>query len=117
MDQRLKSYLRPHRRRWGFTQQEIAFLIGIKSSTSISRIERLKRIPTFEVAFALGLIFGAAPGELFPANLMDVQQSVLHRANELYEQLQGDASKRTRIKLDFLEALLARLEQRSADDV
>ena len=117
MDHRLKSYLRTHRRRWGFTQQELAFLIGIKSSTSISRIERLKRIPTFEAAFALGVIFSVAPPELFPAIFSEVQSGIVERANELYEQLQGDPSKRTRIKLDFLETLLARLQSERAADV
>lgn len=36
--------------------------------------------------------------------------AVLQRANELYEELQGIPSKVTRLKLDFLEQLLRRVE-------
>jgi hypothetical protein len=39
-----------------------------------------------------------------------VQQAVRRRANDLYEELQGDSSKATRAKLDFLEGVLARLD-------
>ena len=42
MAERLKTYLRPLRRRWGLTQRELAFLIGIKNGTVISRIEGFK---------------------------------------------------------------------------
>ena len=117
MDPRLKSYLRPLRRRWGFTQRELAFLIGTKSSTVISRIEGLQRLPSLGAAFACAVIFGTPPLEVFPGFHSEVQKAVLSRANELYEQLQGNASKTTRIKLDFLETLLARLEQERATDL
>lgn len=117
MDHRLKSYLRPHRRRWGFTQREVAFLIGVKSSTAVSRLESAKRVPSLQTAFACGLIFDAASLELFPDFLSEVQLGVLERTNELYEQLQGNTSKATRGKLDFLEALLARLDVGSTKEV
>src|SRR5262245_56996167 len=117
MDPRLQSYLRSVRRRWGFTQRELAFLSGIKSGTVLSRVEGMKRAPTLGVALACVIIFGLAPPELFPALIDEVQRSVLRRANTLYEELQGNASKSTRAKLDFLELLLARLEEDSAPSV
>ena len=40
------------------------------------------------------------------------EQVVLDRANELYEELQGDPSNVTRVKLDFLEVLIARLKSK-----
>jgi Helix-turn-helix len=49
MMHRLKSFLRPFRRRFGFTQRELAFLIGIQSRGAVSRFERAIRKPTFEV--------------------------------------------------------------------
>jgi hypothetical protein len=45
MVQHFKSYLRPVRRRWGFTQAELAFLLGFKTGKGISRIEALKQTP------------------------------------------------------------------------
>jgi transcriptional regulator with XRE-family HTH domain len=113
MDQRLKSYLRPLRRRWGFTQREIAFLIGVKSGTAVSRMEGSKRNPSLSVMLAVAFIFNASLEELFPSLMSEQYEALLRRARELYEQLQGDPSKTTRLKLDFLEKLLARAESES----
>ena len=110
MVQHFQTYLRPSRRRWGFTQGELAFLIGYKTSKGISRIEALTQMPTLNAALSCAVIFNTAPVKLFPGALYDAEQVVLDRANELYDQLQGDPSKATRIKLDFLEVLIARLE-------
>jgi transcriptional regulator with XRE-family HTH domain len=113
MDQRLKTYLRTFRRRWGLTQTELAFLIGIKSNTLVSRFEELKRTPSLSASFACEIIFDASPIELFPGLFDDVQEAVYLRANELYEELQGSSSKATRTKLDFLESVLSRFELRT----
>ena len=113
MDRRLKTYLRTFRRRWGLTQTELAFLIGIKSNTLVSRFEELKRTPNLAVAFACEIIFGTSPLELFPGLFDDAQDAVYLRANELYEELQGSSSKATRTKLDFLEGVLSRSERSS----
>jgi DNA-binding XRE family transcriptional regulator len=111
MDHRIKSYARPLRRQWALTQRELAFLVGVKSSTVISRIEGLKRIPNLATALGYALVFGLGPVDLFPGYMAEVQTAVHGRVNELYEQLQGDPSKGTRVKLDFLETVLARLEE------
>jgi DNA-binding XRE family transcriptional regulator len=112
MVQKFRSYLRPVRRRWGFTQRELAFLIGYETGKSICRIEALKQKPTIEAAFACAVIFNTAPLKLFPGLFSDVEQAVLARTNELYEELQGNPSKATRLKLDFLEGLIDRLERK-----
>ena len=113
MDHRIKTYLRPLRRRWGITQKELAFLIGAKTGPAISRIEGGTRTPSRVTAFACALVFGATLPELFPEFSSEIREDVRRRANELYEELQGNPSKVTRLKLDFLEDVLARLE---ADD-
>jgi DNA-binding XRE family transcriptional regulator len=110
MVQHFHSYLRPLRRRWGFTQGELAFLIGYETGKSISRIEALQQTPTLNTALSCSVIFNIAPVKLFPGALSDAEQRVFARASELYEELQGDSSRTARIKLDFLEVLLARLE-------
>jgi transcriptional regulator with XRE-family HTH domain len=110
MVQNFKSYLRPCRRSWGFTQGELAFLLGLKTGKAVSRIEALKQMPTLTTALSCAVIFNMAPVKIFPGVLLDAEQCVLDRARELYDELQGKPSKANRIKLDFLEALLARLE-------
>ena len=119
MAQRLKTYLRPFRRRWGLTQQELAFLIGVRNGTVISRIEGSKKAPRLEWAVACAVVFDTRAIELFPGLFSEVRGDVLRRATELYEELQGNPSKTTRLKLDFLETVLARLEKqrRATTDV
>jgi transcriptional regulator with XRE-family HTH domain len=115
MEQRFESYLRPLRRRLGFTQGELAFLMGVKSRTVISRIEASKRRPSLSAIFICALVFDTPPSELFPGLISEFHESVHGRANELYEELQGNPSKTTRIKLDFLEQLLARSDTKRID--
>ena len=112
MEKRLRCYLRPQRRRWGFTQKELAFIIGAKSRTGVSRLEHGKRPPSLAAAFALHIVFGTDAAELFPAHFAEVENGVLARAYDLYERMQGDRSKATRIKLDFLERMFARAKRR-----
>jgi hypothetical protein len=57
-------------------------------------------------------VFDIAPLELFPGICSQIHGNVLHRVSELYDELQGNPSKDTRRKLDFLEAVLARLEDK-----
>ena len=116
MDHRTKTYVRPLRRRWGLTQRELAFLIGAKSGTVVSRIEGVKRTPSLAATFALAIVFGTVPPELFPGFSSQIHDDVIARARELYEELQGNSSKTTRVKLDFLEAVLARLEDKGATE-
>jgi transcriptional regulator with XRE-family HTH domain len=108
MDKRLISYLRPLRRRWGLTQAELAFLIGTKTHVAISRIESLKAYPSLAEAIACSIVFDTPPLELFPELYSKVYEFVLVQADELYQKLQGDSSRVTRAKLDFLEQVLAR---------
>jgi len=110
---RLKSYLRTFRRRFGLSQKELAFLLGTSSRASVSRIEQSKRKPSIEVLILAVFIFGVPPLELFPTFISELHQDALQRANELYEELQGEPSETTRIKLDFLEQLLTKSDQSS----
>jgi transcriptional regulator with XRE-family HTH domain len=81
-----------------------------KGGPVISRIEGGTRMPSRATAFACALVFGATLPELFPDISTAIHEDVRRRANELYEELQGNPSKVTRHKLDFLELVLARLE-------
>jgi transcriptional regulator with XRE-family HTH domain len=108
MTTRFISYLRPLRRRWGLTQRELAFLIGGQSGAAISRLEQLKRTPSLAALIACEVLFGVGHTEIFPDSYTQVRQAVMARANELYEALQGNPSRATRAKLDFLESVLAR---------
>ena len=100
---RLRSYVRAYRLRWGLSQDELAFILGFKSRKFISYLENHKLPPTLAVAVALRVVFGIEHSELFPALCDKIEADVLARANELYERLQGNSSKKIKAKLDFFE--------------
>jgi transcriptional regulator with XRE-family HTH domain len=109
---RLQCYVRSYRLRWGFSQAELAFIIGT-TRNYISYLEAEKRRPKLSDAFALQVIFGVAFVELFPRLFAETEDDVLARAYDLYEQLQGHPSGKTRIKLDFLEEMFERAKRKS----
>jgi DNA-binding XRE family transcriptional regulator len=113
MNQRVTSYLRSHRRRWGLTQGEVAYLLGFKNGSVVSRIERERRRPKLPVALACQVVFDIPTVELFPDLFSEVEDAVMRRAYKLYDRLQGDTSASTRTKLDFLEKALKRAVHRN----
>jgi hypothetical protein len=115
MDQRLISYLRPLRRRWRITQAELAFLIGTKTHAAVSRMEALKSYPYLAQAFACSIVFDIPLPELFPELNGKVYEFVLKQAEELYAELQGNPSRATRAKLDFLEEVRTRVHPHLRD--
>jgi transcriptional regulator with XRE-family HTH domain len=115
MDYRQISYVRPLRRRWGLSQREVAFLIGNKTHAAVSRIEAVKTYPSLAEAIACSIIFDTPLVELFPELFAKAHDSVLSQAQVLYEDLQGNASRATRYKLDFLEEVLGRAHPHMRD--
>src|SRR5215467_10485082 len=113
MSEPLKTYVRPFRRRFGLTQREVAFLIGAKAATTVGRIEGMDRPPSLLRMFACAIIFDVVPADMFPGIFSEVREGVRRRARELYDELQGNSSRTTRAKLDFLERVLERLEKLS----
>lgn len=109
---RLQSYLHTHRRQWGLSQREVAFLLGARSGSIVSRLERNERDPSLKVAFACQVIFGAAPIELFPYLFEKVEEELIRRAYELHERLKRNPSKRTDRKLALLKDALRRATER-----
>ena len=108
MHRKLATYIRTHRRRWGFTQKELAYLLGIKSGTQVSRYERLQREPQLRVALACEVIFGSCPRSLFPQLFSLVEEDVMQRASQLQQSLEGSMSKVAARKRALLNDMLRR---------
>ena len=106
------NYLRSHRLRWGLSQGELARLLGWKRAEVVSRIEQKHRPPTLKLVIACFILFGTAAAELFPDISASIEIDVMARIWELYEKVQGDPSKKTKIKIELLEGAIARAEQR-----
>lgn len=109
---RLDCYVYTHRRRWGLTQPELAFLLGWKSGSTISLLEKRGREPKLTCVAALDLIFGTEKDDLFPKLFLAAEDEVAARMNDLYERLQGDPSRKTKEKLELLEQAMERVRAR-----
>ncbi len=98
--------LRIHRRQSGFTQEEVAFLLGMRVHSLVSRHEGLKREPDLRIAFAYQLVFSSSAHDLFPSVFTDVCNVLAQRARELAERLEPARSGcRSGRKLEMLRSL------------
>ena len=81
----LPNYLRTNRKQFALSQEEVAFLLGMKGldkGGKISRDESYSRVPTLEFALAYEAIYGKPIRELFAG---------------LYEQIAPEVSARAKI--------------------
>jgi transcriptional regulator with XRE-family HTH domain len=110
----LPNYLRSKRKQSSYSQEEVAFLLGLKGMDKggkVSRDENYSRIPTLETALAYEAIYGKPIRELFAG---------------LYEQIADEVSSRAKIlsyrtsettdpkKLQALSELALRYSQAAA---
>ena len=107
--QRLPNYLRTHRRRHGFSQAEIARLLGAVSGTKTSRYESFTRMPGALTVFAFEIVFGQPASELFAGEYETIRVSVQERARRMVKQLNARPnaqSKKTFRKLALLRSIV-----------
>ena len=91
----IHSYLRTHRKRCGLTQDEVAFLLGCRTGTKVSRFERLARKPNLATALACKVVFGIPAHELFPRAHAEVEKEVAERARALANRLRTGSGRDT----------------------
>lgn len=107
----LGNYLRVRRRECHLSQKELAFLLGYKNESVVSRLERQERGLTFSTVRACKILFGSAPDNIFPAVSKDHDARLLQRMYELRAGLERLApSKRIEAKLRLLQSAIGRLE-------
>jgi transcriptional regulator with XRE-family HTH domain len=80
MSRRLPHYIKYERRRTGFSQADVAFLLGANAVTKVSRYERGKHLPTLRVALAYEAMLGVPVAELFPVTMTAARRDLLRRA-------------------------------------
>jgi len=84
----LDTYLRTYRRRAGLSQKEVAFLLGCRSGSRISRYEHMRSMPTLKTAFGFGAIFNAPVQELFTGVYQKVEKRIARRAKCLIRRME-----------------------------
>lgn len=114
MADRLPTYLQTYRKRFGLNQNELSFLLGCQSGSSVSKYERLVTDPSLETAVASEVVLDASVDELFPKIYKKVSDGVVVRARHMLQQLPEDTTN-ARVKLK--RAQLQRIISRYADDV
>ena len=90
MSSTLPNYLRTHRKKAGFTQNETAFFIGLSSGGRISRYENFSRLPNLKTAFAYEALFHTSAREIFAGVFEIVEKETIKRARELSKKLEKE---------------------------
>ena len=108
-----QNYLRRERRSWALRQKDLAFLLGIKTTTHISRLEHSRSIPNIKTGLAFEVIFGLSPGQLLPALFSLIEEEVMARAATMHKRLSERLDARAVRKRQLCEALLKRATTRS----
>ena len=108
MAYKLSNYLRAKRKRAGFTQKELGYLLGSKCGAKVSRLEHQIRIPDLKTVLACQAVFGVPPEVLFPGIYKSVNNDVIERARLLSRKLgkKGPTASRER-KLTVLLAIVS----------
>jgi len=83
----LENYLRTYRKRLGFSQDEVAFLLQCKSGAKVSRYEHFGREPGLRTALAYEAIFKVPVSELFAGIYEQVERKTLDQVRRLSEKL------------------------------
>jgi transcriptional regulator with XRE-family HTH domain len=82
----LPNYLQTHRKRTSFSQEEVAFLLGIQGidrANKVLRDERFARIPALETAIAYELIYGKPASDLFAGMYEKIAREITARSKIL----------------------------------
>src|SRR3989442_15204812 len=87
MSRRLDNYLRTYRKRSGLSQKEMAFLLGCREESKVSRYERRVRLPNLQTALAYRVIFGVPVHDLFAGIFEKVEKVTVKRAQLLAQKL------------------------------
>jgi transcriptional regulator with XRE-family HTH domain len=82
----LPNYLRTNRKQLSLSQEEVAFLLGMKGldkHEKVSRDENYSRVPTLETALAYEAIYGTPIRELFAGLYEQIAPGISSRAKIL----------------------------------
>jgi transcriptional regulator with XRE-family HTH domain len=102
------TYLRRERRKWGFTQKELAFLAGLKSRAQISALEHGTARPTAQQLLVFQQLFGMTAAQLFPQLVTESEEFADRQMRILIERTEIDSTLRAQRKHVLLRQSLSR---------
>lgn len=112
--QRLKNYLRSARKRTGFTQGDVAFLLGGRGGKTVSRYELFEHDPMLPAALSFQIVLGVPVHDLFVGIYDEAAKTVKRRAKALKHQFKHKATSRlVERKRESVGRILETLEKRT----
>ena len=112
----LTNYLRSNRKRLALTQEEVAFLLGVKGQdrgVKVCRDERLAREPSLATALAYEVIYQRPVRELFAGVYDQIEREVAARASILRLRKDRTAGERAAYRRQVFANLAARQSEKS----
>lgn len=104
----IPCYVRTLRRQWGFTQKELAGLIGRGGHERVADVELARATPNAAEILTYSLLFGAPPADIFPALYERVEERLIQAAYSLDEALKVEDTQRARSIRKLLKEALDR---------
>lgn len=106
-DQPLTTYLRTYRQRTGFTQPEVAFLIGGMDGKVVSRHERGERRPALHTVLKYAFVLDVGVVDLYEGLSAEIQAEMCTRVRGLIGTLKrGRQTTRRDRKLESLSRII-----------
>lgn len=84
---KLPNYLRAYRKRCGFSQEELAYLVKLHDKSAWSNLERFHRQPTLRTALACEEVFGVPASQLFAGIKVSAGRATTRRMRALRNRL------------------------------
>lgn len=107
-------YLKTYRRRSALTQRQVAWLLGCRAGSKVSRYERFARTPSLPTVIAYELILGTPARELFKGTFQAVILATARRARYLIRLLKRcRTSPLINTQIAALEVILSTITQSS----
>lgn len=104
---KLPNYIRTYRKRAHLTQNEVAFLIGSKTSAHVCRHEQQEQTPNLQTLLAYEMLFRTPVRNLFGGVHHDVEQKLVHRIRVLIKKLAKSGISRAQVrKIELLNEFL-----------
>jgi DNA-binding XRE family transcriptional regulator len=106
MSRKLQNYLRTYRKRYGLSQKDLAFLLGVKDWAKIPKYEKFQHLPNLKTVLACQALFSVPVAELFAGIYEQVEKETSKRAGILQRKMQNTKSNRVNTrKAEFLRAV------------
>jgi transcriptional regulator with XRE-family HTH domain len=110
---KLPNYVRTYRKKSGFSQDELAFLVGAKTGAKVCRYERFARGPSLRAVLAFEAVFEIPAREIFAGIYRQIERDVHDRSVILIRRLTiAGRGYLTARKLELLRTICARTATR-----